>query len=435
MKKRKMLPKKNAQIGLYLYCNTHKKWYKDDTVVQCKCELTYKAKLHVPGTKRACKCKSFEADTLENAIQLFNQFKIEMKNNSYQNVSLETFDKKPIFLTDCQQRFIDFKNDIGVEFHNMKNLPRRNIRHAEMVLEYMNEALSTNGIKTATFRFEEINDKIVGFVTAYFLGPKDMANKTFNNNIAPIKTFMNFIIKKYYPTMANPFDEVEKLKVVSEKLVVKKDEFLSVINLVSPENLVIEKINKNTQKLKRRHYYRPWLIDGFYLAMLGGRNEEVSNLKWSDIKLNNEGQKSFIQVVDLKRTRNIKHKSKLEKDGLVKKNIEMTPYLNKLLNDLGYEEKKNTNEYILANDEPTSRKEISNILSTAFNFLIKKLNLTEKKEFRNLRKTYATDCYLKDPEKFYKEMGHTNKYTTLNHYVDMDFVMEERRRRLYEEKE
>ena len=36
--------------------------------------------------------------------------------------------------------------------------------------------------------------------------------------------------------------------------------------------------------------------------------------------------------------------------------------------------------------------------------------------------------------KFYEEIGHTNKYTTLNHYIDMEFVMEERRRILYEQK-
>ena len=377
MKKRKMLPKKNAPIGLYLYCNTHKRWYKNDSVVKCKCELTYKAKLHVPRTKRKCKCKSFEAYTLEDAIQMFNQFKIEMKKNSYQNISLVTEVKKPIFLTDCQLLFINFKNDIGVEFHNIKNLPRRNIRHAEMVLEYMNEALVEKGINPETFRFEDINEKIVGFVTEYFLGPKDMANKTFNNYIAPIKTFMKYIIKKFYPTMTNPFDEIKKLTVITEKLVVKKDEFLKVISLVRPENLVVEKINKNTQKLKRRHLYRPWLIDGFYLAMLGGRNEEVSNLRWSDIKLNNNGQISFIQVVDLKRTRNNKHKSKLEKDELIKKNIEMTPEFEDILMDLGYEEKKNSNEFILANYELISRKEISNILSAAFNFLLKKLNLPD----------------------------------------------------------
>jgi integrase len=209
---------------------------------------------------------------------------------------------------------------------------------------------------------------------------------------------------------------------------------MSVIKLVSPENLDVVTYNKKTKEPRKRNLYRPWLIDGFYLALLGGRNEEVTNIRWNQIKLNNEGQMSFIQVVDFKRTRTLKNKSKLLKDDVIKKNIEMTTELEKLLNDLGYNEKKGTDEFILANDEISSRKHMSDILSGAFNHLLSQLNLTENKKFKNLRKTYATDCYLSDPENFYKRMGHTNKTTTLNHYVDMEYVMEERRKILYKQK-
>jgi hypothetical protein len=39
-----------------------------------------------------------------------------------------------------------------------------------------------------------------------------------------------------------------------------------------------------------------------------------------------------------------------------------------------------------------------------------------------------------NPETFYLKMGHTNPTTTLNYYVDMSYVMEQRRIELYKQR-
>jgi hypothetical protein len=99
-----------------------------------------------------------------------------------------------------------------------------------------------------------------------------------------------------------------------------------------------------------------------------------------------------------------------------------------------YAEKKNSSDYIFLPDETFSRKYIADIVSSAFNLLINKLELPIKKEFRNLRKTYVTKCFIEDPDGFYKKTGHSCKYVAERYYVDMGMVMEERRKILYKQK-
>lgn len=432
-----MLPKKDAPDGLYLFCTKHISWHKNDSVIKrkCKsCELIYKAKVHIPreflpGNKGKCRTKNFTAESFEKAVQLFMDFKQDLKKNKFQVFDLSEQISKPIFLLECMNEFMAFKRDENVEFHERKNLPKHNISTAQRYLDYFNFALIENKIKPDRLQFTDINNKIVGMVTEYLIGPqRNSSNRTFNNAIANIKSFMKYIIDMHYRDFESPFSKVKKLPVGKNNYVISKVEFMRVINRTKPENLV--KISANSGR--RKLLYRPWLIDGFYLGLFcGGRTEEPTNMKWSDIKLNSEGQMSFIRIVDLKRTRAA---TNIGKEVEVYKDVEMTPELEDVLKDLGYETKKGSQEYILAPDEPISRKTMAEKISEAFNFLILQLDLPEVKQFKNLRKTYATKCRIENPETFYMDMGHTNRNTTLNHYVDMTVVMEQRRKELYEQK-
>lgn len=432
-----MLPKKDAPNGLYLYCNKHKDWFKNDSVIKRKCrncDLKYKAKVHIPreylpGNKSSCRTSTYEAENFEKAVQLFMEFKKELKKKKFQKFDISEKVDKPIFLLECMNEFMAFKRDENVEFHEKKNLPKENIRKAQLYLHYFTYALSNNNVNPERLKFTDINNKIVGMVTEYLLGPeRASSNRTFNNAIANIKSFMKYIIDMHYTDFESPFSKVKKLPVGHNNYIISKVEFMKVINLTKSENLV--KISTKTGR--RKFLYRTWLIDGFYLGLLcGGRTEEPTNMKWSDIKLNTEGKMSFIRIVDFKRTRATNN---IGKEVVIYKDVEMTPELEDVLKDLGYENKKNSHDYILAPNEPISRKTMANIISEAFNFLILQLDLPVVKKFKNLRKTYATKCRIENPETFYKDMGHTNKNTTLNHYVDMTVVMEQRRKDLYKQK-
>lgn len=426
------LPKKDRPNGLNLYCTTHKRWFADDSKITTKCKkcaLKYKAKIHVPGTKRESKIKTFEAESFEEALLIFHQFKKKLKETNFHQVNIKEDNYKPILLKDCMNEFMNYKKDIGVPAHLKKNLPKKNIDTAKRCLQVFANSLLDNGIEVDRLKFGEINSKVVGFTTEYMLGEKKKySNRTFNNAIANINSFMRYIIKEHYSDFKNPFAEVPKLPVEKHNYMISKREFLEIVNLVKPENLI--QISETTKK--KKHLYRSWLIDGYYLGLLcGGRTEEPVNMRWSDIKLNPHGRLSFISVTDFKRTR---ASFSLGKVVEIKKKVEMTPELEKLLYEMGYEEKKGSNDYILAPDAGVKRITVAISISTSFNFLLKKMEMPEKK-FKHLRKTYATNCYLADADNFYKLMGHTNPNTTMKHYVNMDYAMEIRRQKLFEQKE
>lgn len=429
--KRKMLPKKIAPKGLYLFCKKHDRWYKNDNVVRCNCELIYKAKVHIKGTKNSSRIKLFRADEVEIAIQLFQQFKLEMKNNDFQKVELKQKIVKPVFIIDCIEDFIRYKKGENVPDHERVELKSTTIRNFELCCEYLIFALSDKDIDVKVFKFESFNPKIVGYISAY-IANKISANKTYNNYIANIKSFTKHIYEKYYPELENPFKKLKKFKEKKDVRAISKTEFMKLIDVVKPENGM--GVQKQKHLFKKLNFYRPWIVDAFYLGLFtGGRNEETIKMKWSDIKINEEGQMSLIEIIDYKMTR-------IEKNGGIEnipytKTVEITPEFEDMLREMGYEEMKNSNEYILAPGEKMSRETtMERLMSDAFTHFYRLLNLPIKKNFKHLRKTYVTNCFIQtaDTKEFLIRTGHANMDTPLNHYVDMRIVMEARRKKLYE---
>jgi integrase len=428
--KRKMLPKKVAPKGLYLYCKKHDRWYKNDNVVKCNCALKYKAKLHISGTKRSCRTHTYSAQDVEVAIQLFQQFKLEMKNNDFQKVEIKQKIMKPIFILDCVEDFMRHKRDENVPDHEKALIRKTTIRNLELCCEYMIFALSDNNVDVKVFKFESINSIIVGYITT-FIANKINANKTYNNYVANVQSFAKYIYEKYYPQLENPFKNLRKFKKNKDVRAISKAEFMKVIDATKAENGIGYK-KRGTTDIKV-NFYRPWLIDAFYLGLFaGGRNEEIVEMKWSDIKINEEGQMSLIELTDYKITR-------LKKDGGIEnipytKIVEITPEFEGMLREMGYEEKKDSKEYILAPKEIVSRKTVQFHMSSAFTHFFNSLDLPDKKTFKHLRKTYTTNCYIQtdDTKAFLIKSGHANLETPLNHYIDMRMVMEARREKLYE---
>ena len=438
--KRKMLPKKDAPSGLYLYCSKHKSWYKNDNVVKCKCELKYKAKVHVPGTKNNSRIKTFVADDVESAIQIFEEFKKELKSSDYHLVVVKEKEEKPIYLLDCIAEFIDFKKDINVPFHNRNNLPAKTIREIENCLEYFVYALVDKGIKPEILRFEVLdgNELIAGHISEFLLQKKGLKNKTYNNKLSTMKSFVNYTIRKHYPYVSSPFSEVKYKKVVYKPKAISISNFNALIELILPENSidykeVKRKINKGyTIQKKKINYYRDWLIEAYYIGLFtGGRKEETTQMKWSDIQYNSEGKISHIVVTDLKVNR--KEKREAEEDNLIEKYVEMTPEFEDLLFKMGFEEKRDSDEYILANEESLTRQYMADFISKSFFHFYKQLGLNDGLSFKHLRKTYVTQKYIENEDNVTSKTGHAGVDVVLKHYVDMKMVMEAKRKKNFGE--
>lgn len=428
--RRKMLPKKVRPKGLYLYCKKHDRWYQNDNEVKCNCALKYKAKLHITGTKRGCRVHYINADSVEVAIQLFQQFKLEMKANDFQRVDFRPKVNKPIFVIDCIDDFMNYKRGKDVPAHEKIELSSKHLRNLELCCEYLIYALSDNNIDVKVFKFESFNSTIVGYISQYIAKIVN-ANKTYNNYMATMQSFAKYIYEKYYTELENPFKKIKKFKRKKDVKTISKTEFMKLIYVVNQKNGW--GTIKNKKGLKRKYFYRDWLIDAFFLGLFaGGRNEETVKMKWSDIKINEEGQMSMIEIIDYKITR-LEKNSGIENIP-VTKIVEITPEFENMLREMGYEEKKDSNEYILAPNAEMSRKTMQSFVSYAFTHFYSLLNLPTKKNFKHLRKTYVTNCYVQteDVREFLIKTGHAKLDTPLNHYIDMRVVMEVRRKKLYE---
>ena len=128
------LPKKERPAGLYLFCNSCDKRYLNDSKIKCRCDnLVYKAKIHISGTKDGTRFATFHTESFEEAVQHFFAFKRELKNNSFQKVSIKKQEQVPIRLVECFAYYIGYLNNVGVPMHKIKERKDRHIKTNDMV--------------------------------------------------------------------------------------------------------------------------------------------------------------------------------------------------------------------------------------------------------------------------------------------------------------
>lgn len=119
------LPIESRLPGLYIYCNGCKKYYNNDTVIKCSCgKLTYKAKIHVPGTDKACRTKNIESGDIKKALAIFIKFRNSVINTAYENM------KNVLLKPELNGQTVDqFLRTLGIEIsESTDNQPMTNIR-------------------------------------------------------------------------------------------------------------------------------------------------------------------------------------------------------------------------------------------------------------------------------------------------------------------
>ncbi|MES2592179.1 MAG: hypothetical protein V4608_09865 [Bacteroidota bacterium] len=420
------LPKKERPIGLYLHCNKHKRLYANDSLVKCKCDnLVYKCKIHIPGTDDKCKTKNLEAKNLDDALIEFRAFKKELIGNSFQTVTLVEKEQKPVLFVDCVEVFMAYMRDEGVPHHNKQHRTNPVIRQAERALIYFGYALKENGIDPQILKFTDINDKMVGYINEYILETKHYSNKTFNHLMYDIKRFMKYVISKYKLDYVSPFAEIKKRKTVTQIKSISMEEFTNLLALVTPENSV----RQRKERKKGENFYKNWFVTAFKLGLYtGGRREEVVKLKWNGIKLTSDGDLSHIEIEHFKKNR--ANRNIIGDGELENKDVPINKDLEKLLIELGYEENKNKDKYILSPEETCSRKNMMTEMSYAFNRYYALLKTGEVKQFKHLRKTYITALYIKKGDKVNDDTGHEGMDVLHNSYIDKKVVLEAKRKEL-----
>lgn len=118
--------------------------------------------------------------------------------------------------------------------------------------------------------------------------------------------------------------------------------------------------------------------------MSGRRLLEACNIRFSDVKYDRNLGKGYIVVKDRKSTQ----LSKTKETKYVF--VPITKQLLALLIELGYNQYKETDRYIIANDEKSDRKTVAKNLSKGFSHFVKCINSEKHLMLKGLRKNYIS---------------------------------------------
>jgi integrase len=417
---KRKLPKKDRPKGLFLYCNTCKVYYADDRKVKCKCpELVYKALIHVSGTRNTRKSSVLEATNYVDALNEFYTFRENLSKNDFQKVSFKSQPVEHERLVECFAYYMSFLNNKNVPKHKQKIRDAKYVAKFELLFDQYQEALQLNGIDCDLLKFTDVNDMMVGFVHDYFLNHKGYANKTYNNNMALLSAFTSHVTSTFNLQYKNPFLGVPDMIVTPKTHSIRENEFDKLLTLITPENGIQMKTLRSRKNQKKTNHYKPWLKWAFRLGLFtGGRSEDIVELKWNDISLDEKGNFDTLKTIDYKMdSANSNRTSKLER---LIKHFAITKELGELLVEMGYNHYKGSDKYIIAPEDGLKRSNISGIISRSFSHYYSLLNSGKVITFKNLRKTFMTSALMEFGAASTALTNHANISMTNKHYHDKE---------------
>lgn len=422
------IPKNKKIPGLVVYCigcntnayETCKKTGKSLKTCQSGEKHRFKLYFQPKGSSKRI-TKTFETRDLDEAITQAITYKKEwgeknvlVKTESENKLITNKPEKeqtKPYWLIHIMAGYIGFLNNEGVPSHRVKERSKAHIRDVEHAFKVFCECLSANGYSVNSIRYDQINDKIIGELFTFLTEEKQFSNRNFNKYFSYFTSFSSWAKKQGYSTQ-NLFEDAPRKRIRPNPQAINKEEFDNLIKATTRENGTA--IDKNGRK---RNYYRDWMQFAFRLALLSGRRrEELINLKFSDIESDKEGTLLYIKCPDIKVNR---------QQGVIAeedKKINFIPIprdLATLLSEMGYEEHKNSDTYILApNIQSHRNKAMADALSWGFQHFYSKLNTGRHLTFKCLRKTYITSVSLFTGGNAKNITGHSDDAVIQKHYLD-----------------
>jgi integrase len=417
-----IISKKDKVKGLYTFCMKCKKTIDSkvcgDTgkgLRTCKSteQHCFRAVVAVPNTNGAKrKTRVFNTRNVEEAVRLKFDFEQELKQTDYQVVTthIEEREEKPSLIIECMAMYIGYLNNEGVQVHKVKKRTTAHIKDVERFFKYFLLSLKSNRIDHAIFRVEQLNDKIVSHFHHYLLDTLNHSNKTYNKGIAQLRQFISWLTDKREYQVANPFIGVTRRAVIINNTTITSKEFDDLLEVIVPENGYLTHPNG-----KRRNFYRDWMRFAFRLALETGlRREEFMTLKFSDFVEDEEGKLLYLKVENMKVNRILGR----EPGTGQYKSLPITKGLRKLLNDLDFETKRGSDEYLIGNDETSSRSTLLLVVSKAFPHFWKFTESTKKANLKHLRKTYLTALVQHFGDKATMISDHSGIEVLKKHYVN-----------------
>lgn len=365
---------KNPYKGLKLFC---KKCRVDNPKCNHHDRIIYRVRVHVPGTMKDIKSKMLSASNYEDAVAETIEFEKELKSNGYETIQPKVDDGNDYSVVGAIMKFDYYLRGESEYAHLRKNVTKGHIDEMFRFCKFFANSLKQK-YNIERMRIVDVSQQDVA--NFYVWAEEHYAPKTFNKCLAGIKGFFDFLIEVEEVEMKNPFRKyVRKYVPQSEIDTITKAEFDSIIQAV--DNCT--PICKLGGKGENKNMYKPYLKDGFKLFLLsGGRREEVVDLKWNNIFVT-ESKIKFFRIVNLKVTR-------IKKKEEIIKYIPINDDLFDFLKELGYEEKRNTDEYILSPERFEKSKTMMDKLSKSFTHYRIGAGIEKDISLKHLRKTYIT---------------------------------------------
>lgn len=419
-----IIDKRDKVKGLFAYCQKCQRIIDNRICGTTKkrlstCKSTeqhmFKAIVAIPGTdgtKR--KTKTFRTRDIQEAIRLKYEFVDELKEINYQNsndLNCQKVESKPQLLIECMAMYIGYLNNVGVEAHKIKVRSQSHIKDIERFFRYFCLCLKQNGIDHTLVTIDQINEKAVGMLHNYVLNQLNYKSKTYNKLIGGLRQFINWLITEKEYEIKNHFIGVSRRSEIIDKTIVTKAEFKNLLSVIKEENGF-----KTLSTGERKNLYRDWLNYAFRIALETGlRREEFMSIKFTDIILNKNNQPQFIKIENFKVNR-INGVSGTEDASM--KYIPITMGLSSLLKELNIQENKNSNDYLIANNESTSLKTRIDVVSKAFTHFWSFTNSKKNAQLKHLRKTYLTALVKQFGEKANILSSHSGIDVMKKHYIN-----------------
>lgn len=385
----------------------------------------FKVYVHVPGTKNTRKTKTLLTRDVNEAIKQAIEFENLVKRGHVEGIEISNpnqngnskITNQPYLLVHALARYVGWLNNEGVPEHRIKERSLEHIKDVKRSLVILVECLKKNGYDLNTFSVAEINDPMIGKVYEYLFKEKHFGNRNFNKYFGYYTSFLKWYSKEYDYPLKNWFEGAERKKLNSNPNAINHDEFVSLLNSITPKNGVRKYV---TGVKPVRQLYKPWLKDAFRLGLYTGRRrEEITSLRFCDIIKNPDGTE-YIKVEDYKVNRIQNRKSEEEKKYIY---IPVTNELETLLLELGLEKYKGSLNFILAPEVIKNRtKSMSDAISKGFSHYYDQLDTGRKLTFKSLRKAYITSISIYMGGNAKAITQHSGDAVIEKHYLDKQAI-------------
>lgn len=366
----------------------------------------YRIQLSVPGGLGSVRTKMLKSDNYEDAVEEAIQFKKEMEDNNFEIVEQKVDEGNDYSLVGAILKYNEFLEGKSQYAHLKKNISKQYrkeiIYYLTIFAQHIKQYKNIERIRPSDITKNDVSSFYTFLETRF-------QNKAFNKCMNALRGFFQFLIDEEEIIMKNPFRKFVPKEIIPAAIeTLTEDEFNSILNALdtyTPYTILGGKGEKKTM-------YYPWLKDGFKLALLvGGRREEIVNLKWCDIFISPRGTLFFIsenlKVMRIKKSENIRPKY-----------IPINEDLKEFLIELGMNNQKSSNDYILFPERSCSSKTIMDRLSKSFTHYKNGAGITKNISLKNLRKTYITWVKHEMGDKTGLITSHSTGEVLDNYYVD-----------------